>query len=259
MTDASPHEPALHIDRVPLIRDSANPLHLQIERALRERIVTGRWPAHRRLPPEPELAALLGVNRGTLRRALSALITQGLLIAHRGRGTFVAPRAGDASIAGRFRSLSEDLAAQGFSFTRHVRSVTQGRLPLAVRTVLGATPRTPGLRLERVFASTDGPLAYLVNYVRTDACPTIGEIDFSRVSLFDALSTTFGITIDHGRRTISAQPAPDEVAAALEVAPGTAVLYLEQVSYTDEGSAVEYSDVWINSGRVTITAVLQRD
>lgn len=244
---------------VELLRDGADPLHVQIERALRERIVTGRWSAHRRLPPEPELAARLGVNRGTLRRALAALIAQGLLIAHRGRGTFVAPRAGDPSIAQRFHSLSEDLTAQGFSFTREVRSVTSGRLPLAVATVLGAAPSTPGLRLERVFAAADGPLAYLVNYVRADDCPSIGEIDFARVSLFDALTTTCGITIDHGRRTISAQVASVEVAAALNITPGAAVLYLEQVSFTDRGSAVEYSDVWLNSRRVTITAYLERD
>ncbi len=245
--------------RFDLRRNGPDPLHVQIEQAIRDRIVTGRWPAHRQLPPEPECATLLGVNRGTFRRALAALIAQGLVIAHRGRGTFVAPTAGDASIAQRFRSLSEDFAAQGFTFTRHVRSLTAGRLPLPVRAVLGASPSTPGMRLERVFEAAQGPLAYLVNYVRTDGCPSLVDVDFTRVSLFDALTTTFGVRIDHGRRTISAQAASGEVASALGVPPGTAVLYLEQVSFTEGGTAIEYSDVWIDSAKVTITSMLQRD
>lgn len=252
----------LPVPAAPLERSGPDPLHRQIERALRAEIVDGRWAPHRRLPPEPELAASLGVNRGTLRRALAALITQGLLVPLRGRGTFVAPIAHEPSIAQRFRSLSEDFTAQGFQFTRSVRSAAIGRLPLPVRTVLGSPPTTQALRLERAFVTDDGPLAYLVNYVRADLAPGIDAIDFTRVALFDALAVTFGITITEGRRTISAQAATGEVADALGVPAGSAVLYIEQVSFADvDGSAVaiEYSDVWIDSNKVTISAVLTRD
>lgn len=257
--DHSVAMPDLEVPAVPFDRSGPDPLHTQIEQFLRARIVDGQWAPRRRLPPEPELAAQLHVNRGTLRRALAALITQGLLVPLRGRGTFVAPISGSPTIAQRFRSLTEDLTAQGFSFTRQVRSSTVGRLPLAVQTVLGASPSTQALRLERVFTSAEGPLAYLVNYVRIDRCPDIEHIDFERVALFDTLATTYGLTIAEGRRTLSAQAASDDVAAALDVAPGTATLYIEQLSFTDAGEAIEYSDVWINSSKVTITAVLQRD
>ncbi|MEO7125213.1 MAG: GntR family transcriptional regulator [Nakamurella sp.] len=255
----SRHLPDLSVEPVQFDRAGPDPLHTQIEQFLRERIVSGHWASRRRLPPEPELAAQLGVNRGTLRRALAALIRQGLLVPLRGRGTFVAPIAQVPTIAQRFRSLTEDLAAQGFSFTRQVRSSSVGRLPLAVQTVLGATPSTQGLRLERVFTSTEGPLAYLVNYVRTDRCPGIEQVDFERVALFDTLATTYGVTITEGRRTLSAQAATEDVATALAIELGTATLFIEQVSFTDSGEAIEYSDVWINSNLVTITAVLQRD
>lgn len=240
-------------------RSGPDPLHTQIERFLRDLVADGSWAPRRRLPPEPVLAAQLGVNRGTLRRALAALITQGLLIPQRGRGTFVAPIAAAPTIAQRFRSLTEDLTAQGFSFHREVKSASLGRLPLPVQTVLAAAPATQGLTLQRVFVADDGPLAYLVNYVRADRCPGIERLDFERVALFDALATQYGITIAEGRRSISAQSASSEVAANLGVDQGAAVLYIEQVSFTDSGEAIEYSDVWINSNKVTITAVLQRD
>lgn len=239
-------------------RHGAEPLHVQIAQAIREHIASGAWPPHHRLPAEPDLAAELGVNRGTLRRALGTLISQGLIVSRRGRGTFVAPTAEGSSIAQRFRSLSEDFAAQGFSFSRDVISATLGRMPLAVQNILGVGGSTPGLRLERVYASADGPLAYLVNYVRADRCPGIETVDFSKVSLFDTLHATYGLPIERGRRTLSAQAAAGAVAGALQVAPGTAVLYLEQVSFTRGGDPIEYSDVWINSSRVTITSVLER-
>jgi len=42
-----------------------------------------------RLPPETELAKEFGVNRHTVRRAISALSDEGVLRAERGRGTFI--------------------------------------------------------------------------------------------------------------------------------------------------------------------------
>jgi GntR family transcriptional regulator len=258
MTRTSPTPPDRTAPAVRFDRSGPDPLHAQIEQFLRALIVDGSWAPRRRLPPEPVLAAQLGVNRGTLRRALAALITQGLLVPQRGRGTFVAPITA-ASIAQRFRSLSEDLATQGFSFRRDVISAEVGRLPLPVQRVLGAAPATPGLILRRVFVAAEGPLAYLVNYVRADRCPGIERVDFERVALFDVLANRYGITIAEGRRSISAQAAGSEVAANLGTRPGAPVLYIEQVSFTDTGEAIEYSDVWINSSRVTITAVLQRD
>lgn len=240
-------------------RDDTDPLHTQIERAIRHNIVTGTWPANFRLPAEPDLAASLGVNRGTLRRALSTLISHGLIISRRGLGTFVAPTADASTIAQRFRSLSEDFAAQGFSFTRNVLSQSVGRLPLAIQTILAVRGSTPGLRLERTYSSSDGPLAYLVNYVRADRCPGIGDIDFARVALFDTLSTTYGITIERGRRTLSAQAATSAVATALQVPLGAPVLHVEQLSFTRGDEPIEYSDIWINSAKVTITSVLKRE
>ena len=41
------------------------------------------------LPPEPQLARELGISRASLREAISALQSQGILQSHHGKGTFV--------------------------------------------------------------------------------------------------------------------------------------------------------------------------
>ena len=85
-------------------------LHSRISAWLREQIASGVWPAHYRLKPEPELAAELGVSRGTLRRALSTLIAEGALVQVRGKGTFVTSTVVEPAIAQKLTSLSEDFA-----------------------------------------------------------------------------------------------------------------------------------------------------
>ncbi|NJQ06373.1 FadR/GntR family transcriptional regulator [Streptomyces lonarensis] len=62
-----------------------------LERLLRT-LRLGLVAAGERLPPERELAGLLGVSRATLREVLEVLRSQGLVVSRRGRygGTFVA-------------------------------------------------------------------------------------------------------------------------------------------------------------------------
>ncbi len=59
----------------------------QIEELIRREELWGR-----RLPGERELAAELGVSRGTLQRALEALEAKGVLVRRHGSGTFAAER-----------------------------------------------------------------------------------------------------------------------------------------------------------------------
>ena len=61
----------------------------EIEAFLEERIRSGGWKLHEKLPPERQLALSLGVSRNTLRTALQVLQGRGILGSRRGSGTFV--------------------------------------------------------------------------------------------------------------------------------------------------------------------------
>lgn len=59
------------------------------EQALRDWLAPGRHRTGDRLPPENEVAAMLGVSRGTLRSALRRLEESGEIVRRQGSGTFV--------------------------------------------------------------------------------------------------------------------------------------------------------------------------
>ena len=60
-----------------------------ITHELRDEILRGTYAPGERLPAERELAARLGVNRGSLREALKKLEQMGLVVIRRGDGTIV--------------------------------------------------------------------------------------------------------------------------------------------------------------------------
>ncbi len=78
--------------------DRARPtaLHDQVAAEIRRAIADGEAKPGERLPPAIDLAAVLGVNRNTVLRALRILRDEGLLEFRRGRGVTVAgtPEAG---------------------------------------------------------------------------------------------------------------------------------------------------------------------
>lgn len=57
---------------------------------MRSLLADGEWNVGSRIPPEPELAAALGVSRNTVREAVRALAHTGVLDVRRGDGTYVA-------------------------------------------------------------------------------------------------------------------------------------------------------------------------
>ncbi|WP_223840363.1 GntR family transcriptional regulator [Saccharopolyspora pogona] len=60
---------------------------MQIAAAFRDDVLSGQWPEHYKLPPEPALAEPPGVSRGTLRKALAILSEEGLPTQTRSRGS----------------------------------------------------------------------------------------------------------------------------------------------------------------------------
>lgn len=243
---------------IALLREVPLTLHTQISDAVRGRIAAGEWPAHYRLKPEPELAAELGVSRGTLRRAMTTLIDEGLLRQVRGRGTFVTSTVIEPAIAQKLSTLSEDFATQGIEAVTHVLSSRLVEAPSTVVNLLDVAPGQQMLELRRLRSTQEGPVALLVNYVRADLAPGIEQVDFTTHTLFGTLEDDFRLKIGSGRRTFSAQAAAAEVADALGLRTGSPVQYLEQVTYLADGRPIEYSDVWIDSNRLRVTSLLSR-
>lgn len=69
-----------------------------VVRGVADLILRGRLTPSQRLPPEPELAAQLGVSRGSLREGIRALAVLGIVETRQGSGTYVTTLAPDLVI-----------------------------------------------------------------------------------------------------------------------------------------------------------------
>lgn len=242
-----------------LQRDAPDPLHLQISAQLRELVLTRVWAPHHRVLPEHQLAAQLGVARGTVRKAVKALVDEGLLVQVQGRGTFVTSQGFSGAVEHDTLSLAEAMSSHGLHpDTQLLSRESVDPSPRMVELLeLGDDP--PRLvRLERLRTARDSPVAFFVNYVREDLCPDLTDRELTGTSLYELIEAAVGRRIAAGRRSFEARGADQDMAERLEVAVGTPLQYFEQVTYLDDGTTVELSEVWVRSDRVRLTSLVTR-
>ena len=84
------------------------PLYAQVKALLIRRIASGEWKPGVMIPNEFQLAGEFNVSQGTMRKALNALETSGLIVRHQGRGTYVAQHTRERSLFHFFRIVGLD-------------------------------------------------------------------------------------------------------------------------------------------------------
>lgn len=90
------------------------PLHDQVAAQIRRAIAEGKAGPGERLPLAKDLAAVLGVNKNTVLRALHVLRDEGLLEFRRGRGITVAGTPQRGAVLSQVRSLIQFASRQGY-------------------------------------------------------------------------------------------------------------------------------------------------
>ncbi|MBK8023487.1 MAG: GntR family transcriptional regulator [Chloroflexi bacterium] len=240
-------------------RTSPVPIYQQIQAWIREQILTGAWVENHQLPAEDDLAVDLGVNRGTLRNAIKSLIDEGFLIRIHGKGTFVAKRMVEQSLAQNLNTFSEGLMLAHIAYTTRVLEQRLLVIDPQNAELLELPEDEPLFFLKRVREVKDQAVIYLHNYVVARHCPGIETYDFAERRLFDVMERDYHLRLAWGRRAFEARAATAEVAEALDIAAGAPVMYVRQLTYSPQDTLLEFSDMWIKGDSFRMSAIVRRD
>lgn len=225
---------------------------------LQEKIVRGTPAAGESLPGELRLAEDYGVSRVTIRRALDALEAQGLIERRAGSGTIVRARPGDGvSMTGDLASLMPQLVEMGRTTTARLVEFSYGRPSAEVAAALGLEEGAEVQRAVRVRLIEDLPFSHLTTHVPADIARNYSEADLATTPLL-RLMEQGGAGIDHASQSVSAALATPDVASALDVAVGAALLSLTRVVRDADGRGVEYLQALYRPDRFRLEMDLTR-
>lgn len=221
------------------------PLWVQVSADLRRRCASGAFEDG--VPGELALCTEYDVSRHTVREALRALRSEGVILSQRGRGSVV--RSGFSQNVGAVYSLFRSVEEQGAVQASEVlRLETTVHSPAAHE--LGLPADAPLVVLERVRLADGEPLAHDVSWLPLGLARPLLDADFGHTALYDELSR-LGVHVDAGSERLTAMIPDDRVAALLDLEPCAATLFIERRA-TASGQPVEWRQTHVRGDRFTV-------
>jgi GntR family histidine utilization transcriptional repressor len=220
--------------------DGNGPLWQQIQRAIARPILNGAWQAGTRVPSEADLMAHFGAARMTVHRALRNLAGDGLVARKRRTGTVVAPLPPERPVFEIWDIAAEiEATGEAYRFDLIDRVLVPATDPRG--TLLDLDPPAPLLWLTLRHRAADRPVQFEERLINLAAAPAAREEAFDQVPPGRWLLRTVDWT--EAEHTISARAAPDDIAASLDIAPGSVCLVVERRTW-NAAVPVTFARLW---------------
>lgn len=215
------------------------PLHLTISEKLRQQILEGEFQPGTQLPSEHQLIEQFQVSRITIRRAISNLNQQGLVISRRGRGVFVKEQQKvNYSLSSPMIFFDQDMARQGFSSS--IQNLTFEPVLASAETCrkLALLPKAKVFLQKKLLLLDQVPVAVDVTYLLYKFGELYGDQLKSQMT-FPTLEQN-GIVIEHVSATLECTRADYEASQHLNVPLGEPLLVYCYTAYVHGHQPILY-------------------
>jgi GntR family transcriptional regulator len=219
------------------------------ESALRTWLARGGHRPGDRLPPELELAGMLGVSRGTLRTALDRLEEAGEITRRQGSGTYVGQAVRPVAFHEGLevlRPYSELAERRGVRLGVRDLDIGARRMGTETAAVFGLDPDAEACTISRVVLADGEPVALMRDVVRPGvALPDAAALRRALVAGRMVLDILLGMGVPVAFAVTRVKPklltGRERIGRALGVDATTAVLELEEVMHVADGTAIQHS------------------
>jgi GntR family transcriptional regulator len=223
-----------------MLKASPLPRYYQLREIIREKIISGQWAEGDAIPSERELGEQYGLSRMTVRQSVMELVKEGYLYREQGRGTFVA-RPKITQQLSSLTGFTEDMRARAQQSSTRVLA---SEMWLADETIAEKLRIKPGqliFRAKRLRLADSQPLALETAFINFIGCEKLLEEDLEHNSLYQLLETKYGVPPLEAEQELEAALAREDEARLLQVVPGSPVLLIHRVTYTERNQPFEYA------------------
>lgn len=208
-----------------------------------------------RLPPEREMCRMWGLNRCTLRSAISIMAASGRLYAQQGSGTRIAPCF--RRTLQDLQSFTEYAAAGGFQSETRLLSFSVVECDKTLARHFCRTLGEKLYRISRLRILDQVPLMIETAYIPVELAPSLEAQDLVTDSLFRILKNNYKLVLDHGIERTGLTLVSEEEAQHLLLAPGDAAFWIESRTAAPDGTVIEYCRTLGRADRIEMVSTLR--
>ena len=240
-------------------KQSAIPYYHQVKEAVKALIANGELKPGDMLSSEFNLSDQLGVSRLVVHRAYRELVTEGLLIRKRAKGTFVSPPIKRSyTVVGPLFSMSENLERDRLEPSNKI--LLQEVIPAnqEIRNELRLSEGARVIHLRNLRLAKKLPFATEEMYFSFERFPVLAELNLNNASIYAILETKYDAHPQEALDLITAGSATKEEARLLGLNKGAPVMRVKRMSTDRHGLPVEFSKVVFHADRYQFVARMQR-
>ncbi len=237
------------------------------ERALRNWLAPGRHRSGDRLPPEHEVASMLGVSRGTLRSALQRLEESGEIVRRQGSGTFVGRVAVPTTFGERLERLepySSVAARRGLKLSAVDLKLERRTVDGEAREALGLAPDARTMVAWRTLVAGGSAVAVMFDVVHPsialpDSDVLRGELERGQMVLDVLIDIGVPVTYARTRVMPALLTGRERAGKLLGIRGATAGLELEELIFAGRDQRVAYSRDLFAPGGIEVMVMRSLD
>ncbi|MDO1584163.1 phosphonate metabolism transcriptional regulator PhnF [Rhizobium oryzicola] len=225
----------------------------QIADRIRANIAEGFYEASGMVPPETQLAEEFGVNRHTVRAAISALAQEGIVRAVQGRGTLIERRDKFAFPIGRRTRFTQGIGDQARDIRGYLLGSEEEVASADLCSWLKLEVGTRVIRIDAMRQADGRALSRSTAWFPADRFRGIDEAFRATESITKALAL-LGVP-DYLRDVteISAVHAEPDDVAQMGLTPGSIVLVTKALNTDADGVPIQYAVTRFPADRVQFT------
>lgn len=208
------------------------PKFSQIKQHICEKIESGEWPQHSKVPSENELSAMFSVSRMTARRALQELTEQGVLVRSQGAGTFVATFKTQSSLL-EIRNIADEIAERGHSHSAIQLTLKEVLVDEEVAILLNIPFQAKAFYSELLHLENGEPIQLEQRYINSDLVPEYVKQDFTEITPHEYLSLVAPLT--EATHEVEATLANEQTCQLLELSSPSACLKIKRRTWSSQG------------------------
>ncbi len=209
--------------------------HQHLIEELRSLIRGGDFAPGTQFLTERDIAERFKTSRPTANKALSSLVSQGLLEVRRGAGTFVRESVLDYDLE-RLVSFTDKALAAGKkpgTTLLEFRKLTAADAPRAIAQSLKVHADDMLIYMERIRLADGKPVIYERRHIVASLCPKMTRTD-AKSSLYGCWTEKCGLEISGAEEVIHAVNASKAQAAHLQIPVGTACFEIVATGFAND-------------------------
>lgn len=238
-------------------KESPLPLYYQLKEILIEMIENEELKPGQPILPELELCKLHNISRMTARKAIMALVNEGLLYREQGKGTFVSKPKEKQEIM-KLKGFSEEMEEKGLKTSTKLLSFKVKKATKKVKDYLQLwDEKDLIIEMKRLMVIEDEPFSLETVCIPRYMCPDMKKETIEGKSLYKLLGRKYNYVMDYAKQSIE-PTIPDEYESSiLEIPKETMALLFRRKTYLKDGRVVEYTKSIYRSDKYKYEIILR--